>query len=255
MISTLVRIIKWGRYPLLILVILLIGPFAVFLSNRIDLEDAWHTANRESAELAPSPQTVSEAVVQVYAARAFNWRGLFAVHMWIAVKPESSPHYVTYQVLGWRAYRGYPVVVSGIDIPDRYWYGNKPKVILDVRGPQAAQMIPNIQTAVDSYPYSNEYRVWPGPNSNTFIAHVGRQVPSLQLELPAHAVGKDYLPGATWFAPMPSGTGYHFSLFGLLGVGIAIKEGIELNILGLVFGIDFLDLAVKLPGIGQIGLR
>ncbi len=248
-------ILKWIRYPLLMLILLLLGPFIVFLSNRANLKDDWYAASRQSAGLAPLPQSISEAVVQVYAARAFSWRGLFAVHMWIAVKPKGSPYYITYQVLGWRAYRGHPVVVSDIDIPDRYWYGNKPEVILDIRGQQATQLIPKIQIAVDTYPYSNKYQAWPGPNSNTFLAHIGRAVPALQLELPAHAVGKDFLPSTTWIAPMPSGTGYHISLLGLIGIGFAIKEGIEVNILGLTFGIDFLDLAVKFPGIGQIGWR
>ncbi|WP_228706115.1 hypothetical protein [Marinobacter sp. LV10R520-4] len=35
----------------------------------------------------------------------------------------------------------------------------------------------------------------------------------------------------------------------------SIREGVELNILGLNIGIDPLALAVKLPGIGHIGLR
>ena len=39
---------------------------------------------------------------------------------------------------------------------------------------------------------------------------------------------------------------------GLLGVGLAREEGIELNILGLSAGIDLNDLALRLPGIGRI---
>ena len=42
---------------------------------------------------------------------------------------------------------------------------------------------------------------------------------------------------------------------GLLGLTLAVDEGLELNLLGLVFGIDPLDLAIKLPGIGRIGMR
>ncbi|NDA85703.1 MAG: DUF3750 domain-containing protein, partial [Burkholderiaceae bacterium] len=33
--------------------------------------------------------------------------------------------------------------------------------------------------AVQSYPYADSYTMWPGPNSNTFTAHVGREVPEL----------------------------------------------------------------------------
>jgi hypothetical protein len=46
--------------------------------------------------------------------------------------------------------------------------------------------------AIDPYP--NTYRPWPGPNSNTFLAHIARQVPELVIQLPSNAVGKDHLP-------------------------------------------------------------
>lgn len=50
----------------------------------------WRTANRSSAGIAPSPLKEKEAVVQVYAARTYNWRGYFAVHPWIAVKKKTK---------------------------------------------------------------------------------------------------------------------------------------------------------------------
>jgi hypothetical protein len=53
---------------------------------------------------------------------------------------------------------------------------------------------------------------------------------------------------------MPSGTGWQVSLYGLLGLGLAREEGIELNILGLAAGIDFKDLALRLPGIGWLSV-
>ena len=50
---------------------------------------------------------------------------------------------------------------------------------------------------------------------------------------------------------IPSGTGWQVSLLGLLGVGVAWEEGIELNILGLSAGLDLNDLGLRLPGIGR----
>jgi hypothetical protein len=38
-----------------------------------------------------------------------------------------------------------------------------------------------------------------------------------------------------------------------MGLTAAVEEGIELNLLGLTLGLDPLDLAIKLPGIGRIG--
>jgi hypothetical protein len=91
-----------------------------------------------------------------------------------------------------------------------------------------------------------------GPNSNTFIAFVLRQVPELRVDLPAHAVGKDYL-GARVFARPPSGTEAQASIFGVLGLLAATEEGLEVNVLGLTFGLDPSDLALKLPLVGSIG--
>jgi hypothetical protein len=94
--------------------------------------------------------------------------------------------------------------------------------------------------------------IWPGPNSNTFVAFVARQVPELALDLPPTAIGKDYL-GPSLVARAASGTGYQFSLFGLLGLTLAKEEGLEFNLLGLTFGIDAAEPALKLPMIGRLG--
>src|SRR5439155_344125 len=108
--------------------------------------------------------------------------------------------------------------------------------------------------AVAAYPYPQSYRAWPGPNSNTFTAFIARAVPELRLDLPSNAIGKDYLPNGSVFAAAPSGTGYQLSLFGLAGVLAAREEGLELNLLGLTFGLDLASPGIKLPGIGRLGL-
>ena len=102
---------------------------------------------------------------------------------------------------------------------------------------------------------NSNYEIKSGPiiggqdNSNTFPSYVARKIPELGLALPANGVGKDFLPGWNFFAKAPSGTGYQFSLFGVLGLLVAQKEGIELNILGLVYGIQFSPFRILLPGI------
>ena len=105
-----------------------------------------------------------------------------------------------------------------------------------------------------SYPYPTEYEAWPGPNSNTFVAWVIREVEGLDVALPNHAIGKDYL-GDSIIAEVPGGAGYQVSLGGYFGVLAGIREGLELNLLGLSFGINPLALGVKLPGIGELALR
>lgn len=236
----------------LFLLLTFIGPLYLLVSGQIDFTADYRTANRDSAKLAPAPNDTPEAVIQVYAARAFNWRGLFATHIWLATKPARSHQYTVYQIVGWRLLRGLPALMIQKDIPDRLWFDQKPSIVLDIRGERAAQLIPKIHAAALAYPYPNEYAAWPGPNSNTLPAFIARRVPELGLALPANAVGKDYLIGGHLFAIAPSGTGYQFSLHGMLGILIAKKEGLELNILGLVYGIRLYPFAILLPGIGAI---
>ena len=213
----------------------------------------WRTASRESVGIAPDPATTREAVVQVYAARAFSWRGALGVHTWIAVKPTDAPAFTVYEVIGWYAMHGQSALQRGQRIPDRMWYGNRPEILADLRGDGVDDVIARIDRAALAYPYAGEYRIWPGPNSNTFTAFVARAVPELRLDLPPTAIGKDYLPNGNIVARAPSGTGWQVSLFGLLGVMVAVDEGIEINLLGLTLGIDFTSPALKLPGLGRLG--
>jgi len=213
----------------------------------------WYEARRDPTGFAPDPATTPEAVIQVYAARAVAWRGAFAVHTWIVVKPAGAARFTRYEVLGFGVAGGAAAVRVDRTGPDNYWFGAQPVILLDRRGPNVDALIDKVRAAVATYPYPHEYRMWPGPNSNSFTAYVARAVPELGLALPANAIGKDYLPGGALFGAAPSGTGYQFSLLGMAGLLVALHEGFEVNLLGLNFGIDFRSPALKLPGIGRLG--
>ena len=214
----------------------------------------WSQARWDSASLAPDPATTPEPVVQVYAARAWGWKGIFAVHSWIIFKRADAPTFERYEVVGWGVGRGAPSIRRNMRTVDGYWAGNPPRVVLDRRGPEVEALIDQIEAAIDSYPYADQYRTWPGPNSNTFIAHIGREVPALGLDMPALAVGKDYLRNGGLIGRTPSGSGFQLSLLGVLGLSIGRVEGVEVNLLGLTIGVDPLGLALKLPGVGRFGL-
>jgi Protein of unknown function (DUF3750) len=214
----------------------------------------WRQARRDPSGLAPSPETTLDAVVQVYAARTVGWRAALAVHSWIVVKPRGVPLYTRYEVIGWGVDRGLPSVRVNRTGPDNYWFGSRPTLLVDRRGEEAEALIAKVEAAIASYPYPTSYRTWPGPNSNTFIAHIGRAVPELGLELPPTAIGKDFLPGGDLIATTPSGRGVQVSLLGLAGVLVGWEEGFEVNVLGLSFGLDLKDPALKLPGVGRLGV-
>jgi len=239
---------------LLLLLIFVALPLYTVLSGQAPLGRDFRTADRSSAGIAPSPEGSPEAVVQVYYARALNWRGIFGVHTWIATKPSNAAEYTVHQVIGWRLYRGLSAVVSAPGIPDGRWFGNEPTLIAELKGEEAEQAIPKIRQAVASYPYANEYKVWPGPNSNTFMAFIGRHVPELRMDLPANAIGKDYPINGSLLDRTPSGTGYQISMLGVLGVAMGREEGLEVNLLGLNFGVDFFRPALRLPFIGRLGI-
>jgi uncharacterized protein DUF3750 len=130
----------------------------------------------------------------------------------------------------------------------------RPQIVFDRRGGDVDALIDSIRASVARYPYPHEYRAWPGPNGNTFTAYIARHVPELGLNLPSNAVGKDFLPEGALFATAPSGSGFQISLYGLLGILLAIDEGLELNVLGLNIGIDAAVPALKLPALGRLGL-
>lgn len=226
---------------------------AVIGFSRHDVQaESWRTASRASTGIAPDPATHPMPIIQVYGARAFKWRGYFGIHTWIAAKRAHADTFRVYEVIGWRAYHGGNAVAVSERAPDGRWFGAAPKILADVRGDHVEALIDRLDKVVAAYPYTGEYHVWPGPNSNTFTAYVARALPELQLDLPPTAIGKDWIPDGV-FARAPSGTGWQFNLFGLFGVLVAADEGLEINILGLTFGVDPQHLAVKLPMAGRIG--
>jgi len=214
---------------------------------------SWMTAPRHSAGIAPDPvQLADTAIVQVYAAATYGWRGFFAVHPWIIYKRRGETAYTRFDVVGWRAPQ---VVQRNYAVPDGLWYGATPELLVDHRGDNVEAMIDAIDAAISSYPFADRYRTFPGPNSNTFLAHIGREVPALQLDLPANAIGKDYRPLTSPVGVSPSGSGLQIGLLGLLGVSVRLQEGLEFNVLGLNFGIDLNAPALRVPFWGRLGMK
>ena len=130
----------------------------------------WWALDRGPSGQAPDPATAPEAFVQVYAARAVSWRGVFAVHTWIAVKPSRGESYTRYEVIGWGVDRGAPAVRVNRTGPDNHWFGDRPEKLVDLRGDGVDAIVAKVEAAVAAYPYPSSYRTWPGPNSNTFTA-------------------------------------------------------------------------------------
>ena len=145
---------------------------------------------------APDPADHDDAIIQVYGANVWGFRGKFAIHTWVAVKDRNAANYTIYQVIGWRLRRAGTVLSISEGNPSKPWFGSPAILLHDIRGADAEALIEPVRAAVRSYPFEGEYRMWPGPNSNSFTAWVGLEVPELRLDLPAKALGQSWMKGA-----------------------------------------------------------
>lgn len=216
---------------------------------------SWREASRESAKIATPASQQKEAIFQIYYARAFSWRGYFGTHPWVAWKRPEDKSYTVAHVVGWRVNRGLSATLVQADLPDRLWYDNKPVLHDQIEGDEALLVIEQVERLIAQYPFDDVYKLWPGPNSNTFVEYLIRHTPQLKLGLPSHAIGKDYLGPDKFFSRGPSESGLQFSLFGAFGFLVGVEEGVELNLFALNFGFDLWTPALKVPFVGRLGFK
>lgn len=236
---------------LFVLVFILPLAVSVVLHQSSGPGAAWRMADRSSAGLLPPAAQVPQAVVRVFAAPTVRWRGAFAVHSWLVLKPAGALSYTRYDVTAW----GDPLRINGFE-PDGRWFGRAPQVVFAADGDAAEALIPRMRAAIEAYAWQRrgDYRAWPGPNSNTFVAAVLEAVPEAAATLPPNAIGRDYPHDGWWLRRTPGGTGLRLTLGGYAGVTIGTVEGFEVNLFGAVAGFDVMRPALKLPGLGRIGM-
>ena len=87
------------------------------------------------------------------------------------------------------------------------------------------------------------YRPWLGPNSNTLTQRIMREVEGVSGTLEHNGVGKDY---GFYFGPTSSGTGLEVHAT-YLGLGMGLKEGVEVNLMGLTAGVGIWQPSIKIP--------
>jgi hypothetical protein len=245
------RIIK--KLILFLLIVFILPALASLAVWQADASKprSWRDANWSSAKILPEATRDREAVIHVMAAKTGRWKGAFAVHSWLVMKSKGANHYDRYDVVGW----GRPVRLNAY-APDARWYSNQPEILKTIKGEKAERYIPLLETAIADYPawQRGDYKIWPGPNSNSFIAHVLNDVPELQAVLPSNAVGRDFLASGEWLRVDPNYDNIQVSLGGYAGFAIGKRHGFELNFLGLVTGFGISEPSIKLPGFGTIPL-
>ncbi|KQQ81861.1 DUF3750 domain-containing protein [Aureimonas sp. Leaf324] len=235
----------------LVLVFLLPAALSLLVWKLGEHPASWREANWTSAAVLPAAGAGETAAVYIMAARTGGLKGALSEHSWIVLKPQGAARYERFDKVGW----GSPIRRNGYPADGR-WYSNVPRIVAQLEGAAAERAIPKIRAAIDAYPFaaSGGYRIFPGPNSNSFVAHVMRSVPDLGAVLPPAAVGRDYPVDGRLVSLDAGAHELRASLFGYAGFAIGTRSGFELQFLGLVAGIDPFRGLLKVPGFGSLSI-
>jgi len=165
-----------------------------------------------------------------------------ARHPWFAVRRAGATEWRVYEV---------PYLGTETDpFRDHTPYGD-PILHHVWRGAEADRAAACLEAKAQAWIDSHPYRFYPGPNSNTFGAAMLRAC-KLHASLPATAIGKDW-HGLIGGGVTTEGTGLELQT-AVAGVRIGLKEGVQIHVLGLEFGIDLWPPALIVPfGPGRIG--
>src|SRR5262249_38818743 len=133
------------RKVLLGILVLFLLPLAVHaaLYAGKDRPASFRDADWSSVGMLRRPDSEREARFLVFTSRTGRWKGIFAVHSWIAFKPENATSWSRYDVVGW----GQPVRTNGWAADGR-WFGDTPRVLVDGRGSAATTIIPRVKAAI-----------------------------------------------------------------------------------------------------------
>ena len=245
-----VRKVKWMAAFIAVVFLLPAAASAAWWSLQ-ERPATWRAANWRSSGVLP-PAEAADAGVYVLAARTGGMKGAISVHSWLVLKKPGATSYDRYDKVGW----GSPIRRNAYDA-DGFWYSNRPWVALEVTGKAAERLIPQVEAAIAAYPHSQSggYTIWPGPNSNSFVAHVLDAVPALGARAPANATGRDFATGHVSLRVAPDWRDVHVTLGGLAGFAAGARSGIEIHFLGLTAGLDLARPALKVPAFGRVSLR
>jgi len=203
-----------------------------------------------------------------------DWYTRFAEHAWIDIKQGSENSWTRIEIGGPSS--GVVVEqVTGASVRAPLRWENRVSVLETIDGEAARRAIPRLleiaeaeldygrqevlSVDIDSWHIINhpaearDYDAWPGPNSNTFIATLVEGTPELHAELHHNSVGKDY-PRGMRAGVTSSGYGLEADV-GYLGLGLGLRQGLELHFLQLTAGLSFWPPALKIPLIPRIGVH
>lgn len=205
----------------------------------------------------PRPSEIPEEppwIVAVKSCRVSDsqpWIARTAQHTWIDVKGGSEDDWYRFEVPGRGGVRNR--AIDGAAARRDVRWGEEARVVRLVAGEEARAAAAALAAAAEGYEDKARYRAWPGPNSNTYTARLGRRTPGLAFELDHNAAGKDYAPlfrlgGTTTKTGIAADTPF-------LGFAVGLREGLELHLIQVTFGVSLFPPALKVPVLPRIGFR
>ena len=203
----------------------------------------------------PSELPVGESwLVIVKSARLADngaWWKRFAHHAFLDVRRGSE---TKWQRIESGAYLG--VLRSDLDASearlDTRFGGGNVRVLGWLEGDAAERAAAAIEARAGelAVTHADDYTAWPGPNSNTLLADLIAHAPGLAAVLDGNCIGKDY-PG--WFdiGLTASKTGVRVDTVPI-GFAVGLREGVELHLAQLTFGVSLDPPGLSLPFLPQI---
>ena len=248
----LIRITKSFLVVLAYLILSLIGPGWVYYTGDIDLKLPWYAFTNSESKINLDSVETNQAVVRIYAARAYNWRGLFAVHPWLLIKEKGLDNFQRIEILGWRQGSLGKISIKNGGL-DSNWFGNPAELVHELSGRQAEIAIPKIYQLIKDYPYKEDYKAYPGPNSNTFMSYIVENTNEIVTTLPPLAIGQRYPIEGKIISWSTDPIKFQISLWGHFGFVIGQNEGVRFFLFGVEWGINPWLFKIVIPGIGVIG--
>jgi hypothetical protein len=175
------------------------------------------------------------------------WYKGLAHHAWIDIHKAGDPKWLRIECAG----SVFGVLFSDLDAEearlDHRFDGHTVHLLGWLDGEAAHRAALAIEARaheLDAF-YGENYRLWPGPNSNTFVAEVARAAPDLGFVFDPNCIGKDY-PGWIDVGLTASKTGVRLDTVPI-GVAVGLREGVEVHMLGLTAGITLDPPGISLP--------
>jgi hypothetical protein len=173
------------------------------------------------------------------------WVSRFAIHSWVDYRADVHSPWKRVEVMN--KTRG--LLHHQIDyetVHSRERWGNGVRVLSQSDGKNSPDFVREIKDFSDNYD-ATTYTAWPGPNSNTFVERLLREVNGLTAQLDHNAVGKGH---GFYAGRTTGGTGIELQS-SFVGAAIGLREGVELSLMGLSSGVSVIPFSVKIPFLPQ----